>query len=104
MLWNKSQARKEDRRFSKHFVTRDENGDFLSEARREEIETGVRLLTEEARAKLKSAYADDKDSIEAITFKGWKDQYIDDLMALARQISEQLPELAWCDMFYKPFL
>ncbi|CAD6980689.1 unnamed protein product, partial [Tilletia controversa] len=92
------------KRYGKQFVTRDEDGRIISDERKDEIEAGVNLLTEEARARLKKEHPEDKDIISNINFKDWKENYIDSLMELARLLGEQFPELAWCDMFYKPFI
>ncbi|CAD6959776.1 unnamed protein product, partial [Tilletia laevis] len=97
-------ARKAMKRYSKQFVTRDEEGRIIFDERKDEIEAGVNLLTEEARARLKKEHPEDKDIISKINFKDWKENYIDSLMELARLLGEQFPELAWCDMFYKPFI
>ncbi|KAE8205733.1 hypothetical protein CF328_g324, partial [Tilletia controversa] len=104
MLWTESAARKAMKRYGKQFVTRDEDGRIISDERKDEIEAGVNLLTEEARARLKKEHPEDKDIISNINFKDWKENYIDSLMELARLLGEQFPELAWCDMFYKPFI
>ncbi|KAE8237222.1 hypothetical protein A4X13_0g8865, partial [Tilletia indica] len=104
MLWTESAPRKAMKRYGKQFVTRDEDGRIISNERKDEIEAGINLLTEEARARLKKEHPEDKDIISNINFKDWKENYIDSLMELARLVGEQFPELAWCDMFYKPFI
>ncbi|KAE8211519.1 hypothetical protein CF327_g4735 [Tilletia walkeri] len=104
ILWTESAARKAMKRYSKQFVTRDEDGRIISDERKDEIEAGVNLLTEEAKARLKKEHPEDKELITNINFKEFKENYIDTLMDLARRVGEQFPELAWCEMYYKPFI
>ncbi|KAE8226494.1 hypothetical protein CF319_g908 [Tilletia indica] len=102
MLWHEHEARKADSRFGKKTITRDENGDIISDERYGEIETGIRLYTQEMIARIRAELEPEEKDI-VLNFTTVKKQHIEELLALTRLLESTYPELSWCSLHYKAF-
>ncbi|KAE8211423.1 hypothetical protein CF327_g4825 [Tilletia walkeri] len=102
MLWHEHEARKADSRFGKKTITRDENGDIISDERYGEIETGIRLYTQEMIGRIRAQLEPEEKDV-VLNFKTVRKEHIEELLVLTRLLELTYPELSWCSLHYKAF-
>ncbi|KAE8229699.1 hypothetical protein CF326_g5326 [Tilletia indica] len=100
IFFTEAEAKKECPRFGKVFITRDENGDIISEEYQNEIADAVAIQVALIMRVPEEDQEYNGDNIR--NFLWWSKSGFLTMLRCAKELALEYPELAWCRNYYKP--